>query len=159
MSSNPTNGEVCSIQFYVIKFVNDLRPVSDFHRVLRLYPPISGVKHHNPFTVYSGYIHVKHNNPHTHNTYNNLTQYKTIRWIQRIWTNHWTIVISIFLLYANKTGQLRIWTRWTFNSLISQISLLLSLSNWLFLDYDHTVWMTAIYWLKIRYIFVFCTNV
>jgi hypothetical protein len=135
VSSNPTNVEVCSIQLYVIKFVNDLRPVSDFHRVLRLYPPISGVKHHNS---------------HTHNTYNNLIQYKTIRWIQRIWTNHWTIVISIFLLYAHKTGQLRIWTRWTFKSLISQISLLLSLSNWILLEYDHTVWMTAIYWLKIR---------
>ena len=32
-SSNPTHVEVCSIQHYVIKFVNDLRQVGGFLRV------------------------------------------------------------------------------------------------------------------------------
>jgi hypothetical protein len=30
VSSNPTHGEVYSIQHYVIKFVSDLRQVADF---------------------------------------------------------------------------------------------------------------------------------
>ena len=37
---HPTNGEVYSIQHYVIKFVSDLRQVGGFLRVLRLPPPI-----------------------------------------------------------------------------------------------------------------------
>ena len=40
VSSNPTHGEVNSIQHYVIKFVGDLRQVSGFLRVLRSSPPI-----------------------------------------------------------------------------------------------------------------------
>ena len=40
VSSNPTHGEVYSIQHYVIKFVNDLRQVRGFLRVLRFPPPI-----------------------------------------------------------------------------------------------------------------------
>ena len=40
VSSNPTHGEVCSIQHYVIKFVNDLWQVGGFLRVLRFPPPI-----------------------------------------------------------------------------------------------------------------------
>ena len=39
-SSNPAHGEVYSIQHYVIKFVSDLRQISDFHWVLRFPPPI-----------------------------------------------------------------------------------------------------------------------
>jgi len=39
-SSNPTHGEVYSIQHYVIKFVSDLRQVGDFFRVLLFPPPI-----------------------------------------------------------------------------------------------------------------------
>jgi tryptophan synthase alpha subunit len=35
VSSNPVNGEVYSIQDYVIKFVSDLRQVGAFRRVLR----------------------------------------------------------------------------------------------------------------------------
>jgi hypothetical protein len=35
VSSNPANGEVYSIQHYVIKFVSDLGQVGGFHRVLR----------------------------------------------------------------------------------------------------------------------------
>ena len=60
VSSNLAHGEVYLIQHYVIKFVNDLRRVSGFLRVLRFPPPIkltatiqynwniveSGVKHH-----------------------------------------------------------------------------------------------------------------
>ena len=38
VSSNPSNGEVYSIQHYVIKFVSDLRHVGAFLRVL-LFPP------------------------------------------------------------------------------------------------------------------------
>jgi hypothetical protein len=38
--SNPANGEVYSIQHYVIKLVSDFRQVSDFLRVLRFPPPI-----------------------------------------------------------------------------------------------------------------------
>jgi hypothetical protein len=34
VSSNPTQGEVCSIQHYVIKFVSDLRQVDGFLWVL-----------------------------------------------------------------------------------------------------------------------------
>jgi len=37
VNSNPTHGEVYSIQHYVIKFVSDLRKVSGF---LRFLPPI-----------------------------------------------------------------------------------------------------------------------
>ena len=35
VSSNPANGEVYSIQHYVIKFVSDLRQVGAFRQVLR----------------------------------------------------------------------------------------------------------------------------
>jgi hypothetical protein len=38
--SNPAQGEVYSIQQYVIKFVSDLRQVCGFFRVLRFPPPI-----------------------------------------------------------------------------------------------------------------------
>ena len=40
VSSNPSHGEVYSIQFYVIRFVIDLRQVGDFLWVLRFPPPI-----------------------------------------------------------------------------------------------------------------------
>jgi hypothetical protein len=40
VSSNPANGEVYSIQNYVIKFVRDLRQVGGFLRVLWFPPPI-----------------------------------------------------------------------------------------------------------------------
>jgi hypothetical protein len=40
VSSNPVNGEMYSIQHYVIKFVRDLRQVGGFLRVLRFPPPI-----------------------------------------------------------------------------------------------------------------------
>ena len=40
VSSNPVHGEVYSIQHYVIKFVSDLRQVSDFLRVFRFPPAI-----------------------------------------------------------------------------------------------------------------------
>ena len=38
--SNPTHDEVCSIQYYVIKFVSDLRQVVGFLWVLRFPTPI-----------------------------------------------------------------------------------------------------------------------
>ena len=40
VSSNPTNGEVYSIQHYVVKFVSDLQQVVDFLLVLRFPSPI-----------------------------------------------------------------------------------------------------------------------
>jgi hypothetical protein len=40
VSSNPSHGEMYSIQHYVIKFVNDLRQVGVFLRILRFSPPI-----------------------------------------------------------------------------------------------------------------------
>ena len=40
MHSNPIHGEVFSIQYYVIKFVSDLRQVRGFLRVLRFSPPL-----------------------------------------------------------------------------------------------------------------------
>ena len=40
VSSNPTHGEVYSMQHYVIKFVNDLRQVGGFLWVLWFPPPI-----------------------------------------------------------------------------------------------------------------------
>jgi hypothetical protein len=40
MSLNAAYGEMYSIQHYVIKFVSDLRQVSDFLRLLRFPPPI-----------------------------------------------------------------------------------------------------------------------
>jgi len=42
VKSNPANGEVCSIQLYVIKFVSDLRRVSGFPVVL-FPPPITEI--------------------------------------------------------------------------------------------------------------------
>jgi hypothetical protein len=39
-SSSPIHGEVYSIQYYVIKFVSDLRQVYGFPRVLQFTPPI-----------------------------------------------------------------------------------------------------------------------
>jgi len=38
--TNPAHGEMYSINYYVIKFVSDLRPVGGFLRVLRFPPPI-----------------------------------------------------------------------------------------------------------------------
>jgi hypothetical protein len=43
VSSNPVHGEMYSIQYYVIKFVNDLRQVGGFHRK----PNHSLVQNHN----------------------------------------------------------------------------------------------------------------
>ena len=40
LSSNLAQGEVYSVQHYMIKFVSDLRQVGDFLRVLRFPPPI-----------------------------------------------------------------------------------------------------------------------
>ena len=40
VSLNPANGEVCSIQHYVIKFVSYMRQVSGFLLVLRFLPLI-----------------------------------------------------------------------------------------------------------------------
>ena len=40
VSSNPTHGEVYSIQHYVIKFVSELRQVCGFPRILQFPPPI-----------------------------------------------------------------------------------------------------------------------
>jgi hypothetical protein len=40
VSSNPAHCEVYSMQHYVIKFVSDMRGVSDFLRVLRFPSPI-----------------------------------------------------------------------------------------------------------------------
>jgi hypothetical protein len=39
-SSNPADGEVCSIQYYVIKFVSDLRYVGGCIWIVRFPPPI-----------------------------------------------------------------------------------------------------------------------
>ena len=41
VNSNPAHVEVNSIQFYVIKFVSDLRQVSNYLRVLRFPPQIT----------------------------------------------------------------------------------------------------------------------
>ena len=41
VSSNPAHGQVYSVQYHVIKFVNDLRQVGDFLRVLRFLLPIN----------------------------------------------------------------------------------------------------------------------
>ena len=56
VSSNPAQGDVYSIQQYVIKFVSDLRQIGGFLRVLRFPPPIkltpqynwNIVKYHKP---------------------------------------------------------------------------------------------------------------
>ena len=40
VSSNPVHGEVCSMQYHVIKFVINLRQVGSFLQVLRVPPPI-----------------------------------------------------------------------------------------------------------------------
>ena len=40
VSSNPTHGEVYSIQHYVVKFVSDLQQVGGFLQALRFPPPI-----------------------------------------------------------------------------------------------------------------------
>jgi hypothetical protein len=46
VNSNPVNGEVYSIQHYVTMFVNDLRQVGGFLRVLRFPPPIKDDDHY-----------------------------------------------------------------------------------------------------------------
>ena len=59
---NPAHGAVYSIQHYVLKFVNDLRQVGGFLRLLQFPPPIkltttiteNGVKHQNPKPSASG---------------------------------------------------------------------------------------------------------
>ena len=55
VSSNSAHGEVCSIQHYVIMFVNDLLQVHGVLWVLWILPPVklpatveSGIKHHSP---------------------------------------------------------------------------------------------------------------
>ena len=69
VSSNPTYGEVYSIQHYVIKFVSDLRQLGGFLRVLWFPPPTrqpryswniveSGIKHHNPSPISLFWLHV-----------------------------------------------------------------------------------------------------
>ena len=40
VSSNPVHNERYSTQYYVMKFVSDLRQVTAFHQVLRFPPPI-----------------------------------------------------------------------------------------------------------------------
>ena len=45
VSSNPTHGEVYSIQYYVIKSVSDFRQVSDFLFVLQFSPPTKTDSH------------------------------------------------------------------------------------------------------------------
>jgi len=40
VSLNPTHDEMCSIQYYMIKFINDLRQVSIFLWVLQFPPPL-----------------------------------------------------------------------------------------------------------------------
>ena len=40
VNSNPVHGEVYSIQYYLIKFVSDLRQVGGFLQVLQFPPPI-----------------------------------------------------------------------------------------------------------------------
>ena len=59
VSSNPTHGEVYSIQHYVIKFYSNFWQVSGFLRIHQFSPPPiklieSGVKHHksNPHCVF-----------------------------------------------------------------------------------------------------------
>jgi len=59
VSSNPADGEVYSIQHYVIKFVSDLRQVGGFLRVLRIINKTD--RHDNWNIVESG---VKYNNYH-----------------------------------------------------------------------------------------------
>ena len=62
--SNPVHDRVYSIQYYVIKFVRDLRQVGDFLRVLWFPPPIKlkycwkVVKHHKPNQTRISYIYI-----------------------------------------------------------------------------------------------------
>ena len=66
VSSNPVDGEVYSMQHYIIKFVSDLQQVGGFHRVLCSSSPIkltatncqhswiiveSDFKHHKPYKL------------------------------------------------------------------------------------------------------------
>ena len=52
--SNPTHGEVYSVQHYVIKLISDLQQVCDFFQ-FPLYWNIveSGIKHYNPNPIIS----------------------------------------------------------------------------------------------------------
>ena len=54
VSSNSANGEVYSIQHYVIKFVSDLRQVGGFFQVLR-FPPQIKLTTYNLMIVESGF--------------------------------------------------------------------------------------------------------
>ena len=61
VSSNPAQGDVYSIQHYVIKFVSDLRQVSGFLRLLRFPPPIKLTPQYNWNIVESDVKHHKLN--------------------------------------------------------------------------------------------------
>jgi hypothetical protein len=63
VSSNPAQGDVYSIQHYVIKFVNDLREFGSFLRVLRFPPPIKLTPQYNWNIVESEVKHHKLNAP------------------------------------------------------------------------------------------------
>jgi len=65
VNSNSLHGEVYSMQYYVIKFVSDIRQVSGFRRVLPAFSTNktdrhditeSGVKHHKPNQSYRNLI-------------------------------------------------------------------------------------------------------
>ena len=84
MSSNPVHGEVYSIQHCVIKFVNDLRQVGGFLRVLRFPPPIKWPPWYNWYIVERGF---KHHKP-THSI---------------IWGERWLFALLILMkLLTNK---------------------------------------------------------
>ena len=86
------NGDVYSIQYFVIKLVSDLRQVCGFLQVLRIPPQIkltatkveSGVKHHNP-------------NPQWTNDGSNFCVHVTCNI-----KHHWVIYLYKYLLYLNK---------------------------------------------------------
>ena len=57
VSSNPAHDKVYSIQHYIIKFVNDLRHVCGFPRVVRFPPPIKLTA-----IIYLIFFYEKHHN-------------------------------------------------------------------------------------------------
>jgi hypothetical protein len=77
VSSNPAHGEVYSIQYYLIKFVTDLRQAGGFLRVFRFPRTIKLPPRYNRNVVESG---VKHHRP----TDQPITLYKAGRWFSPV---------------------------------------------------------------------------
>ena len=86
VSSKPVHGTVSSIQYYVTRFISDLRQDGGFHRVLRFTPPIKLNARYSWNIVESG---VKHNKQ---NKNNHIICYGNACWTRILWIGNGYII-------------------------------------------------------------------